>query len=59
VSNSEPYISWIWLGNEPRLLEAAYRRHDHVKKRRLMQAWANYLTGKAGAKVVPLRANSA
>jgi len=41
-------------------LEAAYRRTDFIKKRtRLMQAWADYLTGKGGDKVLPLAAKSA
>jgi integrase len=41
-------------------LESAYRRTDFLKKRtRLMQAWADYLTGKAVDKVVTLTAKSA
>jgi integrase len=36
--------------------EAAYRRGELLKKRAaLMQAWANYLTTPASAKVVPIR----
>jgi integrase len=41
-------------------LEAAYRRTDFLKKRtKLMAAWTDYLTGKAGEKVVTLTAKSA
>ncbi len=37
--------------------ERAYRRADALEKRRkLMEAWAKYVTGGAGAKVVPIRA---
>lgn len=38
-------------------VERAYRRADALEKRRkLMDAWAKYVTGGAGAKVVPIRA---
>ncbi|MFG1211026.1 integrase arm-type DNA-binding domain-containing protein [Xanthobacter flavus] len=38
-------------------VERAYRRADALEKRRkLMEAWAKYVTGGAGAKVVPIRA---
>jgi integrase len=41
-------------------VEAAYRRSDFIKKRtKLMQAWADYLTGKTGDKVVTLTTKSA
>jgi integrase len=41
-------------------VEAAYRRSDFIKKRtKLMQAWADYLTGKTGDKVVTLSTRSA
>jgi integrase len=41
-------------------LESAYRRTDFLKKRTLlMQAWADFLTGKAGNKVLTLTAKSA
>ena len=37
--------------------ERAYRRGDALEKRRqLMQAWADFCSGKDGARVVPLRA---
>lgn len=37
--------------------ERAYRRGDALEKRRqLMQAWADFCSGKEGARVVPLRA---
>lgn len=39
--------------------ERAYRRGDALQKRReLMLAWANYLSGEPGANVVPLRAGA-
>ena len=38
-------------------LEAAYRRSDYLKKRRrLMQAWANFIEGRAGTSVINLHA---
>jgi integrase len=37
--------------------ERAYRRGDALDKRRLlMQAWADFCTGKEGARIVPMRA---
>ena len=36
--------------------ERAYRRADALEKRRkLMEAWGKFVTGGAGAKVVPMR----
>jgi hypothetical protein len=41
-------------------VRAAYNFAEHLPERRkMMQAWADYLDGKAGAEVIPLHGRAA
>jgi hypothetical protein len=58
VLHFDPYVIEAQLAHRvPDILGAAYNRAVHLPERRkMMQAWADYLEGiKAGGKIIPIR----